>query len=101
MRVFLLPSGQERYQDRLPAQIQEVQLSSDLLQQGEAGQQTEDQQGAYGDEQVQYDGVYYNGDENDFMENKYYYDYESDFGILTEDHTTVQNKRCLTTLNPQ
>ena len=67
-----------------------MQLSSDLLQQGEAGQQTEDQQGAFGDEQVQYDEVYYNGDGNDFVENKYYYDYESGFGILTDDHTTVE-----------
>ena len=39
---------------------------------------------------MQYDGVYYNGDEKDFMENKYYYDCESGFGILTEDHTTVK-----------
>ena len=70
MRVFLLPAGQNSYQDQLPAQIQEIHLDQDLVQQGYPDQQ--DVQGAYGND---YEGDYY-GDENDFNENKDLYQYD-------------------------
>ena len=81
MRVFLLPTGQASYQDRLPAQIQEVQLSSDLLQQGEVRQQGEHVQ--HSDEYGEHEGEYY-VEGNDFIDNKYVYEYESGFGFLSD-----------------
>ena len=71
MRVFLLPAGQNNYQDQLPAQIQEIHLDQGLVQQGYPDQQ-EELQGAYGND---YEGDYY-GDEYDFNENKDLYQYD-------------------------
>ena len=75
---FSSPACQNTIQDRLPAQIQEIQLNSDVLQQGAENQQ-DDQQGAYGGDYGEDQGDYY--DDHDFIENKYDYQYESGFGF--------------------
>ena len=73
MRVLLLPTEQQASPDRyLPAQIQEIQLSPELIQQGDQSQYVEEQHGAYGGDYEQETGYDY-----DFMENKdsFYYDF--------------------------
>ena len=82
MRVFLLPAGQNSYQDQLPAQIQEIHLDQGLIQQGYPDQQQagEDQLGAYGND---YEGDFYYG-EDDLNENKdmYQYDCTPNFSLV-------------------
>ena len=74
MRVLLLPADQPAYQDHLPAQIQEIHLNQDLLQQGEQGHDLEEQFGAYGENQEHDAGEYY-ANAYDFIDNKDTYQY--------------------------